>query len=647
MAFINLSSVGILVIGVVIGVNLAKIYNIDGGSNSSSSIVEERSSHANDGIVGSKWNHYLEEEDDELVVDFGRSTRSNASSTSSSSKLTYEGSKSSSSSFAEYETQYPKNVKIKPATTTARSSSSFTTFIEEYIPPKLLPQYEPQNLQFNITKTMLRQSRPVIGNTHRLHAYFTNKLRTGQCTTILVLGGSVSAGHNVKGGEENAYGSKFVEWLNERYPCTAGTTTGTGITQQQHTWKQIRGASNSVTHMTSWSLVEAIETIDLVFIEFNVNDHFISDLPHKLEDKGPLGETKAYISLWYFEVILRRLLLLRKPDPLAIVTFNADYLGRTWAGQPWFDPEKARKTLFYYNQEPLKNWLSSMYEIPVFSASIWMLPLAGKRGSGMQSNRTANPYATANWHTDTCCHPRLEGHLILNLVLAYCMVEEEKIMLLRSGDGGDDADNNMVYEETDFTADDIPILRDPIYLSPEEEALYVIKDIPYAGVDFTQYNNDARGEQSFEKVIVANEGWMWYADNREKDKYGYIVNDITGGQHLAISLTGGKHGMVEVSYVISYENFGTALAWFDNSNKNKQVKRCNKPVNSRKVGWKGSVVPLVAIWDELASVPKVELLKTKLGEGEERVLHFCLTPRSESIALGPENKFKLLGVRVY
>mmetsp|Transcript_12739 Transcript_12739/g.23083 ORF Transcript_12739/g.23083 Transcript_12739/m.23083 type:complete len:401 (-) Transcript_12739:20-1222(-) len=400
-------------------------------------------------------------------------------------------------------------------------------------------------------------------------------------------------------------------------------------------------------------MVEAIETIDLVLIEFNVNDHFISDLPHKLEDKGPLGETNAYISLWYFEVILRRLLLLRKPDPPAIITFNADYHGRTWAGQPWFEPEEARKTLFHYNQEPLKNWLSSMYEIPVFSASIWMLPLASKRGTDMQFNRTANPYATANWHTDACCHPRLEGHLILNLVLAYCMVEEEKILLLRSGGGGDgdgdEAYSNMVYEETDFTADDIPILRDPIYLSPEEEALYVTNDIPYAGVDFTQYNNDGKGEQqSFENVIVANDGWTWYADNREKDKYGYIVNNIEGGQHLAISLTGGKHGIVEVSYVISYENFGTALAWFDSSNGNKQVGRCNKPVNKRKLGGEGSnVTPLIAIWDELASVPKIELLKTKLGEGEESVLHFCLTPRSESIAVGAENKFKLLGVRVY
>ena len=42
-----------------------------------------------------------------------------------------------------------------------------------------------------------------------------------------------------------------------------------------------------------------------------------------------------YISSWYFEVLLRRLLLLRKPDPPAIVTFSADYRGRAWAYPPW------------------------------------------------------------------------------------------------------------------------------------------------------------------------------------------------------------------------------------------------------------------------------------------------------------------------
>ena len=46
-------------------------------------------------------------------------------------------------------------------------------------------------------------------------------------------------------------------------------------------------------------------------------------------------DVQEYRSLWYGEMLLRKLLLLRKPDYPAIVTFNADYIGRIWAGDPW------------------------------------------------------------------------------------------------------------------------------------------------------------------------------------------------------------------------------------------------------------------------------------------------------------------------
>ena len=122
---------------------------------------------------------------------------------------------------------------------------------------------------------------------------------------------------------------------------------------------------------------------------------------------------KEYQSSWYFEVLIRRLLLLRKPDPVAIITFNADYIGRAWAPPPHgFDPAIARQMLFRRNHEPLKIYVSSMYEIPVFSAVIWMLPLAGKKGIDWQFNRTANPYNTADWHADRCCHIGISGILV-------------------------------------------------------------------------------------------------------------------------------------------------------------------------------------------------------------------------------------------
>ena len=51
-------------------------------------------------------------------------------------------------------------------------------------------------------------------------------------------------------------------------------------------------AENSMTHFLLWESVVSIEKVDLVMIEFNVNDSFISELPHALEDKGNTGKLK-------------------------------------------------------------------------------------------------------------------------------------------------------------------------------------------------------------------------------------------------------------------------------------------------------------------------------------------------------------------
>lgn len=499
--------------------------------------------------------------------------------------------------------------------------------VDDIIPDKLKSTYASHRLQFNVTTSMLRQSRPVIGNSQRLHAYL-KKLQSQQCTTVLFLGGSVTQGHQA-GGRQNAYPKFFMEWLNERYPCG---TTGRHEAKFTH-------APNSQSHFVNWPLVSGIDSFDLVFLEFNVNDNFISRSPHFLEDKSYIGTLKDYKSNWYFEAIVRRLLLLRKPDPVAIVVFNADYVGRTWATfDNWFDPLQARQTLFRSDQGALKQWLSSMYEIPVFSASGWMLPLASKMGMRMQFNKT-NPYATSNWHVDACCHPRRNGHLILSMVLMHCMAEEEKSMQSVEATY---LDVNGI--EHDYSADDNPLLREPIYLSPDEEAMYVRDEANQTIIDFT----DPRGEMLWKDVVVANEGWKWYADNRDKDKYGFIADNLAGGEHLALSVTGGKYGLVEISYVMSYKDFGISLAWLDDSHVNEKNKPlCATEFGDSLIAKKVTTIALKTIWDEKASVPTIMMMNSKIPEGEEKILHFCLTPHSDEANKGKENKFKLLGVRVY
>ena len=132
-------------------------------------------------------------------------------------------------------------------------------------------------------------------------------------------------------------------------------------------------------------------------------------------------------------------------------------------------------------------------------------------------------------------------------------------------------DDDTAYGERDFTMDASPILREPVYLSHDEDAMYVRDSLTTGGFDFT--DSDA-GEKSWEESIVANSGWTYYADNKDKDKFGYIADGVEGGQHIAMSLVGGVYGMVEISFIISYESFGVALAWLDETAENTHQDQC-------------------------------------------------------------------------
>lgn len=434
-----------------------------------------------------------------------------------------------------------------------------------------------------------------------------------------------------------------MDWLNEVFPCASAN----GTAGEHVSIKSVPGIKNSQTAFLYYNWFHTIDKLDLAFTEFNVNDAFLAaNPPHRLEKQTfSQDDPKYFGSAFYFEVLLRRLLLLRKPDPIAIVTFNADYIGT-----PWINDK--RMSLFRKNMEPLKLYISSMYEVPVFSAVSWMLPLAGKKGIELQIEKTYE-FGTGSWHTDKCCHPNLRGHKLLSLVIAFCLLEEERALTSHQY-------SDRAGIEQDFTANQVPIMRDPLYLSTEEDEAYVTSAHDEERmIDFT--NPDDNGWQG---QVPVNEGWAWYADNKFNDKYGLIANDSTGESHVTISLTGGKNGIVEISYVISYENFGRGFAWLDDSQDNNKQDLCKKVLRLCKkdkgdvATWRvtergkcqtyveGADVVLNGIWEAKASVDSVTLLREKLREGQQKYLHICLSPPDISHQ-GADNKFKLLSVRSF
>ena len=414
--------------------------------------------------------------------------------------------------------------------------------------------------------------------------------------------------------EKDAYPAVFVDWLNAKYPCSG-----------KHTHSLTR-ARDSAGHFTEWSEIAELDSFDLAILEFNINDGSVGGLPHALE-KGKSGH-QEYVQNFYSEILFRRLLLLRKPDPVAIITFNGDFDGRKWMKS---NEARERKNSVFRTNEPMKLYVSNMYGIPVCSVTSWFIPLSRRRGVDEQFGKYEdNIYSSSAFHADDCCHPRREGHRLLALVLAFCIHDEENVMKVPS---------DRAPGEHDLSADPEPILPDPLYLSPEEDRAYINNsNLESKGYDFT----DIRKQWEDDEAVVASKGWSWYADSR--NKFGYTASAVEGGPHLAIKIEGGRYGKVEVVYLASYANFGIALAWIDDEISN--IHHDCVMYGEKTTQTPAVAEVLYARWGERVSVPTTQLLtRTNLNEGESKILHFCLTPRFAHLT--DENKFKLLSIRTY
>lgn len=65
-----------------------------------------------------------------------------------------------------------------------------------------------------------------------------------------------------------------MDWLNERYPCVESDGKA-----GMHKIKRTQAAS-SMTHFIIWESVVAIEEVDLILVEFNVNMIALSTNSH-------------------------------------------------------------------------------------------------------------------------------------------------------------------------------------------------------------------------------------------------------------------------------------------------------------------------------------------------------------------------------
>jgi len=133
----------------------------------------------------------------------------------------------------------------------------------------------------NLSSNMCLRTQTNVGNEAHF-AKFLEKLASGQCVRILAMGGSVSVGYSGNGtetdgpgGRKDAWPTRLAELLNERYPCSTNSKTGSPV-EQQHTvdnWsKHACGSDVHFRILRDKSSSSYLQTVDLVIFEAASND---------------------------------------------------------------------------------------------------------------------------------------------------------------------------------------------------------------------------------------------------------------------------------------------------------------------------------------------------------------------------------------
>jgi len=386
-----------------------------------------------------------------------------------------------------------------------------------------------------ISATMLRTTRPVVGHTERLHL-FLRKLTAGKCVKVVIAGGSVTSGHN-SGKAQASYVYHLFDWLNEQFPCRNETGA-----RSNHTRVMLDvGGSNTAVLLDSFDEdFKEIHAFDLLLWEFNVNDIFIDNAPY-IDRKAHLESQEQWIQ-WNNEIFIRKALLLRKPDPVAVVYFIADYHGRAWADKPWADPAAQLKSTSFGLVNTILYPLLMSYGVPTFSVVDGVFKHAYKLNrTGMFTNDLI--FSTSRFHADACCHPFWTGHYLLAATLIYNLNEE-------LGWAGVE----VTQEEKDWTAMSPPRLPTPLRLTEQEDEVYVRQGV-FMSLNFMHPSGRAYNSSRLKKHV----NWEWVADNKENDKFGLQTSTL--GAVVTFAVTTGKLGSIRLNTLLSYETFSDAVAF--------------------------------------------------------------------------------------
>jgi len=373
-------------------------------------------------------------------------------------------------------------------------------------------------------ESLMRKARSIVGNTERLKLFF-RKLKEGKCIHAIVFGASVSRGTNA-GGIQGAWHTKLKRWMDKNYPCSE---------EKGHTFVMTGlGGGSTKTVVDNYERVLNLRNkIDIFFVEFGANDPFAGDkVTEWMDNKEMRLDTENESLQWLTEILIRKMLKMRRPDPAAIM-----YVEMSW----WYKKSPYFESMFRFDSlGGMGAWghypVLSYYDIPTISLADVAMQLSFSRDQSFAE--ADNPFR--GYRTDKCCHPAGYVHTLTAWTIAYNFELE---MLW--------GDYYIGPYQEDFSMENPPRNRMPFRLTELDVENWVASN--FTTIDFTQ--------ESAMKYVTKNNGWEFRSETR-KNKTGLIAD--TAKAHMGIEFDATlDFTRIIVGFLSTYENISPVHVWFD------------------------------------------------------------------------------------
>jgi hypothetical protein len=367
-----------------------------------------------------------------------------------------------------------------------------------------------------------------------------------------------------------------------------------------------------------------------VFVEWGANDLFVHSAPEA--EKNYKNDEGRSIQ-WYTEVLLRRLLKARIPNPIAVVYLEVGFSYGSFAN---YEHWQAKQTTSLGSASGWHVPVLQMYGIPGYSFIDWFVPLVLRDfASHNQTPVTMEqPFGFGAVLNDMCCHPQALVQRMYTITMAFNFCDDLDYYLREKTLPAKQIEQQRV-QEADLTALSTGAkLPQPWHLTKQDEAMYVQRSF-LSTFDFQMHPLKQEFIGANDTNLPggnanATQRWHRFADNKEGDKYGIIALGYEA--HLSVRVKVSPEGLVFVGYLGSYERIGRVGIWMDDSPTIKPDKQtmCTAPFADHTI----NALQLKATSSAFISA---EFHWPKTCLATECFVHFCL-------ARGGYPKFKLLSL---